>query len=162
MGEVGAQQMKRKPEKFLLRLPKGALVPVDSYTADRLRAKGYAMDDILSAVLTKPRNPKFHALAHAIGRLVAENIEDFSGMDAHAVLKRLQWEAGVGCHEMGVKMPGVGYTMVRIPDSLSFASMDEGTFREVVRGLCRHIAENYWPGLTPEQVEEMAGVMVEE
>jgi len=143
----------------MLRVVKGALQPADGYTAQRLRAKGYHIGDILSARLSKPRNPGFHRLAHAFGRLVAGNIDDFHGMDAHAVLKRIQWESGIGCEELGVKVPGVGFAVIRIPKSLSFASMDDGEFRELFRGLARHVAENYWPDLSPEQIEQMAATM---
>ena len=142
-------------ERFLLRVEKGCLVPADEYVAQRLRDRQYAKGDVLSASLKKPRNPGYHRLAHAFGAIVAENIEDFAKLNAHAVLKRLQWESGVGCDEMGVLVPGVGRTVVRIPQSLSYSSMDEGRFREVFRGLARHVTDTYWNTLTPEQLEEM-------
>jgi len=31
-----------------------------------------------------------------------------------------------------------------------------------MKNLCRHIAETYWPHLTPEQVQEMAESFIEE
>ena len=152
----------QKPERFMLRVVKGCLEPADGYTRKRLRDKGYHLGDVLAARLTKPRNPGFHRLAHRFGQLVADNLEEFTGMDAHAVLKRLQWEAGIGCEEMGVKVPGIGFTTIRIPLSLSFASMDEGTFTEVFRGLARYVAAEYWEGMTVEQVQEMVEVMPDE
>jgi hypothetical protein len=36
---------------------------------------------------------------------------------------------------------------------------DEGQFQEVHKAFCKHISKAYWPGLTPEQVEGMAGLM---
>jgi hypothetical protein len=46
-----------------------------------------------------------------------------------------------------------------IPRSFSFESMDQGEFYEAVKGICRYIADEYWPDMTPEQVQEMAEVM---
>jgi hypothetical protein len=159
---VGMSTAKRRPEKFPLRVIKGGFAPADPSAASRLRDRGYRVGDLLFVEFKKPRNPRFHRLAHAFGRLMAENVDQFEGMDAHRVLKRLQWESGEGCEEMGVMVPGVGHALVRIPLSLSFESMDEGSFKEVFRGLCRHVAEHYWPSLTAEQIEDMAGVMVGE
>ena len=152
----------QKPERFLLRVIKGGMEPADGYTRKRLREKGYHIGDVLFARLTKPRNPGFHRLAHKFGQLVADNIDDFHGMEAHRVLKRLQWESGIGCEEMGVKVPRVGFATIRIPLSLSFASMDEGEFTEVFRGLARWVAAEYWEGLSVDQVQEMVEVMPDE
>lgn len=150
---------KRRPERFALRVVRGALQPADGLTEARLRAKGYRVGDIVFAEIKKPRRPAFHRLAHAFGHLVSDNIEDFEGMDPHKVLKRLQWESGIGCETLGVKVPGVGFVETRIPISLSFESMDDGEFEEVFRGLCRHVAKVYWPELDEDQIAAMAEVM---
>jgi hypothetical protein len=152
---------KRRPERIALRVVKGGFQPADDLSASRLRLKGYAVNDLVFAEIKKPRSPGFHRLAHRLGSLIAENVEAFSGMDAHSVLKRLQWEAGIGCEEIGVNVPGVGMAMMRWPLSLSFESMEEGEFREVISGLCRHVSEKYWPSVSPEQVERMAENWVE-
>ena len=156
------QPTKRKPERFPLRVVKGAFQPADQSTIARLRDKGFKTGDLVFVEFRKPRNPRFHRLAHALGRLCAENIEAFEDMDAHRVLKRLQIEAQIGCDEMAIVVPGVGKCLHLIPRSLSFESMDEGEFKEVISGFCRHIAKQYWPTLTPEAIEDMAGVMVNE
>lgn len=148
-----------RQDRTLWRVEKGCLVPHDEHTVSRLREKGHRRGDILSAHLTKPRNPRFHRFMHAFGRLLAENLDDFEGMDAHAVLKRLQWEANVGCEEMGVQAPGVGFVTIRLPLSLSFASMDEGEVNEVFNGMCRHVCQRYWPDLDPDQVAQMVDMM---
>lgn len=148
-------------ERVLFVIGDGVLIPHSELDRARLREKGYRRGDVLSAELTKPRNPRFHRLAHALGRLIADNVEAFEGMDAHRVLKRLQWESGHGCEEMGVQVPGAGLATVRWPRSLSFASMDEGEFREIYSGLCRHVAKTYWSGLDEAEVERMAELMTE-
>ena len=155
-----AAKPKRRPERFPLRVVRGAFQPADPTCQARLRDKGFKTGDLVFVEFRKPRNPKFHRLAHALGRLCSENIEAFEGMDAHRVLKRLQIEAQIGCEEMAIVVPGVGKCLHLIPRSLSFESMDEGEFKEVIAGFCRHIAAQYWPTLTPEQIEDMAGVMV--
>jgi hypothetical protein len=159
--KTAAKRKSSKPPVYL-RVIKGALVPADAYAQGQLRAKGYAVGDVIAAELKKLNNPKFHRLMHRIGTLCAENIDSFAGMDAHQVLKRIQWEGNIGCEEMGVMVPGVGLAMMRFPLSLSFDSMDDGERHEVARAMCRHISEKYWPSLSPEQIEEMAECWVEE
>ena len=153
--------MKRTPDRTLWRVAKGMLVPFDDHTLRQLRDKGYKVGDVLSAELRKPRNPGFHRLAHQLGVMLAENVDAFAGMGSHAVLKRLQIEANVGCDEIALNFPGVGPCTYRIPRSLSYASMDQGQFREVIRDMARHVAKVYWPACTPEQIEAMASVMPE-
>lgn len=155
---------RKKPERLLLVVAKGALTPGDGYTTMRLKERGYKIGDILLADLRKPRNPGFHRLAHRLGMLVAENIDEFEGLDGHAVLKRLQIEANVECDEIPLFLDLLGQKIKishRIPRSLSFASMGEDEFKATIRRLSNYIAETYWPSLTAEQVEVMAETMPE-
>ncbi len=149
-------------ERILLRVEQGCLAPADGLAQARLRDRGFRVGDVVSAVLTKPRSPGYHRYAHKLGELIAQNIESFEGMDPHSVLKRLQWEAGIGCDEMAVTVPGFGLATVRWPRSLSFGSMDQSAFEQTVLGFCRHIASTYWPDLSPEEVAEMAEAMPQE
>ena len=146
----------RKPEKLMLRVVKGGFQPADNYTVERLRARGFHSGDLVAAVITKPRNPKFHRFTHAFGNLLAESLDQFTGMDAHDVLKRLQIEGNIACDEIGIIFPGIGPCTYRIPRSLSFASMDESEFRETFRRFCQYVVATYWPSMSPEQIEEMA------
>lgn len=149
----------RKPERLLLSIGKGCLTPADGYTASRLRARGYRMGDEVLAVLTKPRNPKFHRLVHQFGQVLVDNIEAFENLDGHRVLKRLQIEGGIACDEIPLVIPGIGPCAYKVPRSLSFESMDEGEFHETFREFSKHVAKQYWPGVKPEQIEAMAGFM---
>ena len=154
----------RKPERLLLTVAKGALVPGDGYTQKRLKERGYRVGDILLADLRKPRHPGFHRLAHRLGTLVANSIDEFSGLDAHQALKRLQIEGNIACDELPIFMTIFDQKLKvnqRIPRSLSYASMDEGEFRETVQAFCRFIAAEYWPDMTAEEVEAMAEAMPE-
>lgn len=147
---------KRTPETILLRVAKGALVPDDDLAVARLRARGFRAGDVVSAVLRKPREPSQHRKAHVLGRLLAENIEAFAGMDPHAVIKRLQLESGAGCDSVAIYVPGVGMCEHRQARSLSFENMDESEFQNVYTGLCNHIVKQYWSDLKPEDLEDMA------
>ena len=56
-----------KRERILLRVERGALVPADAHSQQRLRERGYRVGDVLAAELAKPRSPGFWRLAHRIG-----------------------------------------------------------------------------------------------
>ena len=149
-------------EKVLLRVEKGALVPAHEPARMALRARGFKTGDLLLADLTKPRNPGFHRLAHAIGRLVAENVAAFHGHEAHLALKRLQLESGAGVDVQDIEMPGLGVVRLQKPRSLAFDMMDEGEFHEIMRAICRTIADKYWQSCTAEEIAKMAEAMVDE
>lgn len=151
---------KRKP-RYALRVIKGGYGPADASTAATLREKGHRVGDLVFAEFVKPRSPGFHRLAHQLGGMLAENLDAFDGMEAHAVLKRLQIETGLGCDEMAVIFPGLGPCTYRIPRSLSYESMDQGEFEVVVSGFCRHVSKTYWPTCKPEQIEQMASIWVD-
>ena len=152
--------MSAKP-RHALRVIKGGYAPADASTASQLRNR-HKVGDLVFAEFRKPRNPGFHRLAHQLGGMLAENLDAFENMDAHAVLKRLQVEADVGCDAVPMQIPNVGPVAYRIPRSLSFESMDEAEFRAVITGLCRHVAKQYCPGCTAEEVERMASCWVED
>jgi len=154
--------MKSKPQKYAFRVAKSrtnsGLVVADSISESAIAKLGHG--DLVFCQISKPRNPGFHRLAHAFGRLVSENIDGFSGLDAHSVLKRMQIESGIGCDEIAIIMKGVGPCMYRVPKSLSFESMDQMQFETIFSGLCSHVSTQYWGGLDPEEIERMAEVMV--
>lgn len=152
---------KRRPQRVMLRVIKGGLTPADDYSASILRSRGYKIGDIVAGDIKKPRNPGFHRLAHRIGSLAAENIEAFAGLDGHAVLKRLQLEGDIACENIPLNFPGVGPVSYRIPLSLSFESMDDGDFHQIVAAFCAYLAKRYWPTLTADQIETMAELYVE-
>lgn len=123
-------------------------------TQGRLKARRLSFGDQLFAEFRKPRNPGFHRLAHAIGGIAAENLDDFTGMTSHQALKRLQMESGAGCEEIAYKISG--QTVVqRIPLSLSYESMDESEFKQVMQAICQKLTD-YWPDCTEDDVLQMA------
>jgi hypothetical protein len=147
---------KYRPEKLMMRIVKGGMQPADNYTTTKLRARNYAMGEIVAAQITKPRNPKFWRLAHGLGSMVAENIDSFAGMDSHCVIKRLQREALIACDEFAFMVPGCGIVTQYTPRSLSFESMSAEEFDSVYKQICSWLVKHYWPSQTNEQIEEMA------
>jgi len=136
-----------------------ALVPAGAADAEAIRERGVTIGQMLRADLTKPRNPEFHRLAHALGDLVRKNIDGFSDTTAHGAIKRLQEQSGIGCDVTRTDIPGLGVLVSKQPKSIAFDSMDQGEFYELVRSLCRFIAERYWPQCTAEEVEAMVDLM---
>lgn len=153
---------KSKREPVYFTIIKGGLVPTDKCAADQLRAKNFKIGDIVKADIRKLRNQKFNRLVHRIGQLVAANIEAFSGLDAHTCIKRLQIEGRIACDEIGVLVQGYGMVIQFIPRSMSFETMDEDEYHDCAKKICRLIADRYWLGLDAEQIEEMAGAMIDE
>ncbi len=151
-----------KRERILLRVERGALVPADAFSQQRLREKGYRIGDVLAAELVKPRSPGFWRLAHRIGTLCVENIEAFHGLNAHQAIKKIQVDSELECDITHTEIPGMGTLVSKTPRSLAFESMEQGAFYEFAKAACRHIAATYWPHLTAEAVQEMAESFVEE
>lgn len=151
--------MATKRKTIWLKVSKGCLEPADKFAFDELRARGYCIGDMVKADLRKPNNPKFNRLIHKIGDLCAKNLDDFQGMDAHAVLKRLQIEGGIACEETAIKVDGLGMMMHRTPKSMSFEDMEDGARSEMAKAFCAFISRKYWPSLSPEEIEAMAEIM---
>lgn len=133
----------------------GGFDVVDPLVRERLRERSYRLGEEVMLEVYKARNPKFNGYAHKFAEMLAQNLDAFTGMNPHAVLKRLQLEANVGCDEMAL-LGEFGQYLHRIPRSLSFESMEEGEFQEVIGGMARHVVKRYWPSLTAEQVQQMA------
>lgn len=148
---------KQKARALMLRVTAdGRFEPADQLSQEVCRARKYRVGDILSTDMKKPRSYVQWKKAHKLGQLLAENLDDFAGMDAHRVLKRIQVETGIGCDEMPIKAEGLGMVIYRIPRSLAFDQMEEGVFQETYAGFCRHIIKTYWQTLTAEEIDEMA------
>ena len=141
---------------------KGALVPADDRARAELRKMKLGIGEIVQAKIQQPRNVRFFRLAHKLGALVRQNIEGFEYLSDHEAIKRLQYETGVECKMMQMRVPGAGMVDVRIPNSLKFEDMDEARFHDLMTAICRHLSAEYWPDCTPEQIERMAEAMVDE
>lgn len=153
---------KRKTSKRAVQLrvtQQGALVPADALSRDELRARKLHVGEIVSADPVRPRNPQAWSRAHKLAQLLIENVDRFRGKGAHEVLKRLQYEADIGCEHMMVHVPGVGESEVRWPQSLAFDQLDEGEFQEIYGQFCQHIIDCYWPDMDENQIDDMANLV---
>ena len=150
--------VKRRPERLAFRVTPAGLEIADTFSAARFKTKGLHAGDLVFAEIRKPRNPGYHRLAHALGQIVADNLDEFEGMDSHATIKRLQLEAGIGCEAIAYKVNGMSIVQ-SIPLSLSFESMDQSEFESVFMGICRHLAKACWPSATADEIAAMAEVM---
>lgn len=63
---------------------------------------------------------------------------------------------------VGSMLPESALLNMRQPISLSFANMDEGEYHVAARGICRTVAERYWPSMSEDQIAEMAESFVGE
>lgn len=154
-------------ERIILRVSKGmvncknvrCLIAADYLSEKRLNARGYSVGDILSAEMRKPRNVRFHRMAHALGKLLAENLVEFEDLDGHQVLKRIQVEADIECEHAAIILDGKKPMIWRFPRSLSFDSMSEERFAKFYAQVCKYICARYWPELDQKKIEEMAEMM---
>jgi hypothetical protein len=139
----------------------GAWVPLTKWDARALRDRKYSTGTEVRAEFKKPRNVKFHRLAHAVGAMMVEQVEDFSGLTAHDALKRLQRECGAFCDEIEMQIdlgPTFGKHVVPVkePRSISFDELDEGSFQELFAAIYKHISATYWPDMDPDAIALMA------
>lgn len=148
-----------KHDVMLLVTPDGAFVPADAPSAEILRRRKIRRGEVVAANLRRPRKYWQWKQAHVLAQLLIENIDEFRGAEAHAVIKRLQMEANIKCEEIGYKLPGHGWVVQRVPQSLAFASMEQGEYEEFYAELCQHVIDQYWPGLSQEQIDEMASLV---
>jgi hypothetical protein len=166
----------------------GVLVPLTKWDQRTMRDRKLGVGVEVRADLKKPRNPKFNRLTHAIGALCAEQIEDFAGMDAHAVLKKIQEDADIFCDKAFVDASPVikivvSVTRTMLGDaiadkvakalavvkkialkearSLSFDSMDESEFQQFVSRAYAHLRVTYWPNMTDDEVARMVEIYEE-
>lgn len=164
------------------------LIPADACARQQFASKKYKVGQVVRGTIRKLRTVGLNKHAHKIGVLCVNNIDDFKGMDAHAAIKRIQLEGNIYCAEMAVKIHGFqpdvwkyvgsvvepifdmigfkiienGYLIARQPRSLSFDSMGEEEFQDVVKQICRFISDKYWPSMTPDGIERMSDDMIDE
>lgn len=138
----------------------GALVPSSLWDRKEMAARKYAVNTQVRADLRKPRNVKFHRLAHALGTLIRESFDECAQMDAHDALKHMQSKAGVCCVTVEYDIPGVGKLTRTEPRSIAFDSMDEGEFSQLFKGICDYLPTlPQWASLTPDQVRAFVVLM---
>jgi hypothetical protein len=126
---------------------------------ENIRERNFKNGDLVRMQVSKATDPHANRTLHALGKMVAANLDAFTGMEAHAVLKRLQVESGVHCEPISVRL-GDEMAIVNIPLSLSFDDTDDFEFRACAHGLAKFLVQRYWPTVKAEWVLEEMGKMV--
>lgn len=121
----------------------GALVPANGIDQRLLRERKFTVGKEIRAELKQSRNPAFHRLAHAVGNLLADNVEAFAGMSGHEALKRVQMDSGVCCEPMELDLGPLGRVQVKQPRSLAFDELDEAEFKAFFEGITAYIGDHY-------------------
>lgn len=126
--------------------------------ADRsmLRERDYKLNSKIRADLKQPRNDRFNRLCHGLGKILAQNIDRFTGKQSHDAIKALQMESGVYCDQDQFDIPGFGQITRKVPRSLSYDSMGEEVFQDFWRQCCAYLVATDWPSLTEDRLTEMA------
>lgn len=138
--------------------PTAAFVAASDADRSMLRERGFRLNTRVFAYLTRPRNPRFNRLVHGLGKILAQQLDRFTGKLSHAVIKELQFESGVCCDRTRTDIPGVGVLISTKPQSLSYSSMGEDEFKAFWTGVCGYVIAHDWPNLTPERLTEMAEI----
>jgi hypothetical protein len=148
-------RVKRRREPIYLRVVKGGFEPSSDYYAKMLRTKGLKVGDLVRAELTKPRNPRHHALVMSLLHRVLQNQDGLLTIDQ--LLTVLKIKLG-RCAPYIDAASGKTYFVV---ESIAFDAMDQGEFETFWKDLCNVIARDYFPGMAPDLVGEMASMMAE-
>jgi len=121
----------------------GALVPANAIDARLLRERKFHTGREVRAELKQPRNPAFHRLAHAVGNLLVDNVEEFRDMDAHGAIKAIQAKTGVCCEPLEIDLGSLGKVTAQVPRSLAFDEMAEDEFSKLFEAITAYIGEHY-------------------
>lgn len=148
-----------------LRVIPGGFVPATDTDAQALRALGLRTNMTVCADLDWIRAPHDLRRIHRLGQILVDQVPDFSHLDAHEAIKRLQAASGAGCKVIGMPAlalaqltgipcqgdPGAVVT-VNEPYSLSPSSMSGAQFARLLDQLCKYVALHIWPELTDEEI----------
>lgn len=132
----------------------GAFVPNSEADKHFLRERGYKNGELVRAVFSKPRNPRFNRLVHGMGRLIVENLEGYEGLRAHDAIKKLQVHARIHCDIELLTFAGMEVSHF-VPKSISYDSMDEHTFQNFWSECCNYLIDKHWHDLDEEDLTNM-------
>lgn len=157
MTRPAVKRTARKKEPVCLRVTAaGTLEPASAYYSAELRARRLRVGDLVHADLTKPRNPRHHRLVFALLQKVLEN------MDGLQTIEQLLTIIKIKLGRVDTLVDASSGKAYYVPQSIAFASMDQTEFSVLWRDLCRLVARDYFPGMDPDQVAELAEMMSDE
>jgi len=121
--------------------------PID---ARLMKEHGWHSGAEARAELKRSRNVKFHRLAHAVGNLLVDNVEEFRALNGHDALKQVQQRSGVCCEPIEIDLGSLGKVQAQFARSIAFDEMDEQEFGEFFRGVCDYIDLHFSSVMTDE------------
>ena len=120
------------------------LSPIDESGEAVIRKLG--LGEIVSIEMKRPRNVKFHAKFFAMLNIIFQNQDHYKSLDDLLEICKL----AIGhCHTVETK-----FGLVKIPDSISFAQMDESEFADFYDRACKWVIEEVIPGLDRQGLDE--------
>lgn len=131
-----------------------AFVPCHAIDNRLACERGFRIGHEYRAEIKQSRNVKFHRLAHALGHLLVDNVEQFAGKSAHDALKQVQADSGVCCdvERFVIDLGQFGRHEVErnVPRSMAFDDMESDEFSQLFTGLCDYIDAHYSSVMTDE------------
>ena len=130
--------------KFLVAKRLTGLYPVDDAGAAAMRKFG--MGEIVSVEVKRPRNLAFHRKFFAMLQIILQNQEHYKSIDDLLDVCKLR----IGhCRTVQTK-----YGEVKIPNSISFPSMDDSAFADFYDKACNWVVTEVIPGLDRFNLDE--------
>jgi hypothetical protein len=134
---------------------KMCLVASNQGTRDEMKRRKFTRGTRLKVEMARPRNLPFWRKAHVLAELCIYNIEAFEGLDQHAALKKLQLSADAECEHLDFRLADGTTYRYREAKTLSFDSMDEGTFTQVYDRIVEHIKDRWFSEWSQEQMDAL-------
>lgn len=130
--------------KFLVVKRLNALYPVDETGEAAVRKFG--LGEILSVEVKRPRNATFHRKFFAMLQIILQNQEAYKSIED--LLDVLKLRIG-HCRTVTTK-----HGDVQIPESISFAAMDDTVFGDFYDRACAWVVSEVIPGLERSHLDE--------
>ncbi len=105
-----------------------------------------APGEIAEVEITKPRNAQFHRMFFAMLQIILANQDHYKSLDDLLAVCKLR----IG-HSRKIQTP---YGIVEIPESISFAAMDNIAFASFYDQACDWVLREVIPGLERKHLDE--------
>lgn len=129
--------------KFLVSKRLGSLHPVDDQGEQAMRTLG--INEVFSVEIKRPRNVQFHRKFFALLQIILENQDYYKSVDDLLDVVKLR----IGHCRTIQTQDGE----VRIPNSISFASMDATAFDDFYNRACAWVCQEVIPGLDRQDLD---------
>lgn len=107
--------------------------------------------EVYSAVINRPRNPKFHRKYFALINCAYDNLpESISDKYPTSEIFRKAVEVMAGHCELSYSLDG---EQILIPKSISFSSIDESEFQKIYNGILDILLKHVFAGVDRSEIE---------